>query len=148
MSPRKAVRGHSMASWTRRDGSNPRQSLAPAQGYLAMVILDLVNGERYCLRKANGIEYRTKLLSGGAELWWDAAASILYAVRLNGGLQGNEAPVFERFIRGAGFKPSKASGATISAGKLNAYNGVKWTLTKDEPKASSPEDEPMQGALF
>lgn len=151
--PRNASQPTNKMSWRRLDHTNPKQGYAGAKGYLAQCINDLVrNGAGARKAIIDGTEYITVHLSGGAELWWCPSTRTLYALRPNGPLQGTEAPIFEKHIKGAALRCSKAQGATIAEGPLNQWYGVKWAITADDmPPAASREDEdgkPEQAALF
>lgn len=153
-SPRNASHHTNKMSWRRQDGSYPKQGYASAGGYLAQCINDLVrNGTGARKAIIGGVEYITVHLSGGAELWWCPTSRELYALRPNGPLQGSESPTFEKHIKGAGLRCSKAEGATIAEGDLNQWHGVKWVITTDDmPPAATPsedeDDKPEQASLL
>ena len=138
--------------WRRQDGSNPKHGYGAAGGYLAQCINDLVrNGSGARKAIIDGAEYITVHLSGGAELWWCPSTRALYALRPNGPLQGAESPTFEKHIKGAGLRCSKAEGATIHEGELNQWHGVKWVIAAEGAPAvalSEDEDAPVQGSLL
>lgn len=150
-SPRNESHHTNKTSWKRQDGSSPAQGYPSAKGVLAQRITDLVRNEIGARKTLSEVEYVTVHLSGGAELWWCPKAHTLYALRPNGPLQGAEAPTFERHIRGAGLRCTRAQGATISESELNQWHGVKWVITADDMPSAAPsegEDAPVQGSLL
>lgn len=134
--------------WKRLDHSSPAQGYAGAKGALAQCISDLVRNGIGAHKTLGETEYITVHLSGGAELWWCPRAQTLYALRPNGPLQGSESPTFERHIRGAGLRCTRATGATISESELNQWHGVKWLIDTGDAPEMGDEDAPMQESLL
>lgn len=150
-SPRNQSHHTNKMRWKRQDGSSPAQGYAGAKGALAQRISDLVREGVGANKTLGETFYVTVHLSGGAELWWCPKAKTLYALRPNGPLQGAEAPTFERHIRGAGLRCTRAQGATIAEGELNQWHGVKWVIAADGAPAVAPsedEDAPVQRSLL
>lgn len=150
-SPRNSSRPTNKMSWRRQDGSSPAQGYPSAKGYLAQCINDLVREGVGANKTLGEAFYVTVHLSGGAELWWCPKTRTLYALRPNGPLQGAEAPTFERHIRGAGLRCTKAQGATISESDLNQWHGVRWVIDAGEAGQGAEGgdgDMPTQGALL
>lgn len=150
-SPRNASHHTNKMSWRRQDGSSPAQGYPSAKGFLAQCISGLVRHDAGAHKVLGEVEYITVHLSGGAELWWCPKTHTLYALRPNGPLQGAEAPTFERHIRGAGLRCTKAQGATISESDLNQWHGVRWVIDASDAAGQGDDGDanaPTQGALL
>lgn len=145
--PRGTSQPTNKMSWRRQDGSYPKRGYGAAGGYLAQCIADLVARGVGARKVVNKTEYITVPLSGGAMLWWCPAISTLYALRPNGPLQSAEAPTFEKHIKGAGLRCSRAEGATITESELNQWHGVKWLIGEANDKPSN-DGAPEQASLL
>lgn len=145
--PRSTGQPTNKMSWKRKDGSSPAQGYRPFTSYLSLGINELVRDGVGDRKAISGIEYITVPLSGGAMLWWCPAISTLYALRPNGPLQSAEAPMFEKHIKGAGLRCSKAEGATITESEINQWHGVKWLIGEANDKPSN-DGAPEQASLF
>lgn len=96
---------------------------------------------------------RSNRLNHGATLEWEPKTKTLSAVRAGGGgLPGNEAEVFERYIRAAGYKPGNRRAYVQPLEERSSiqsrYSGVSWTLTEKPKRVEKAAPEMEQGALL
>lgn len=88
-----------------------------------------------------------------AILEWDAKTKTLSAIRAGaGGLPGNEAEIFEKYIKRAGYKPINRRAYVQPLGDRSGvqtrYSGVSWTLTEKPKRPEKPAPKVEQGALI
>ena len=85
-------------------------------------------------------------LPNGARLHWWPEHQLLAATRLEARLPEPERRTFEKYIRKAGFEPTKPQSTSDKDG-LNDRYGIAWTLVKREPQPEA-QAEPVQEGLF
>ena len=85
-------------------------------------------------------------LPNGARLHWWPSSKLLAATRLEMRLPEAEQKTFEKYIRTAGWEPTKPQPTTDKDG-LNDRYGIAWTLVQREPEAVA-QTEPVQERLF